>query len=132
MNLYLPENELYAEMVLSLSGAAACAMVLTIYGDTLNVDTLHGSRQMFLSSAGIGLVMFLFRGLHYPVIVFRVLSMFWAEGWMKFFAFCLPVFLLFEMINIIYTVSSVKRVFKFWDIYKQKSSGKTVGGDAKA
>ena len=101
-------------MVFSLSGAAGIAIIMGLIGDSCDVDTPDGLWKMFISSVINTVVMVASRGIHYPILVFKVLSMFYAQQNWKFFVLCIPVFSIFELINLAFVFGGIKRVTKFY------------------
>jgi len=113
MNLYVHNEPLYSEFIVLMSGAAGFAMFLGCYGDACDVDTKEGQWHMRISSNIGGIVLVFCRGLYYPTLVYRTLAMFWRGNNMKFFWGSLPIFLIFEMLNLAYCMGAIARMKKF-------------------
>ena len=116
-------------MVLSLSGAAGIANMMSLVGDACDVSTIDGLWKMFISSTITTVIMVVTRGIHYPILVFKVLAMFYAEQNWKFFVICIPIFMIFELINLMYVFGGIARVKKFYKEIHEIQSDKTTKMD---
>jgi len=113
-------------MVVSLSGAAGIACLMSVVGDTCDVSTLDGLWKMFISSTITTAIMVVTRGIHYPILVFKVLAMFYKESNWKFFIICIPIFMIFELMNLMYVFGGIARVKKFYKELHEIESDKTT------
>lgn len=80
---------------------------------------------MQVSSTIGGIVLVSTRGLYYPTLAYRALAMFYRMNKMRFFWVSLPIFLLFELLNLVYCMGAIKRMMKFSsDVEKVNESKK--------